>query len=191
MGETRDPSARSGPRPLGRTMRALLVLAIATFVIGCDQSSKTIAERTHSETGDQHFFGGTVQFRYSLNPGGFLGLGGELGAKARFWLFTLGPAIGLLFFIAWSLVRDLPLSQVVGLALVFGGGFGNLIDRVVLSGVVRDFALLALGPLRTGIFNMADVAILAGTAVVLLSGLLEIREGGSHPADPEQPAGSV
>jgi signal peptidase II len=170
-------------------MRVLLVLAISIFVIGCDQSSKSIAERTHSETGDQHFLGGTVQFRYSLNPGGFLGLGGQLGSTARFWFFTLGPAVGLLFFVAWSLVRDLPLSQVMGLALVFGGGVGNLIDRVVLSGVVRDFAFLTLGPLRTGIFNLADVAILLGTVVVLFSGLVEIRLGNGN--DPESRSASA
>ena len=41
-----------------------------------------------------------------------------------------------------------------------------MIDRLVHDGSVIDFLNLGLGPLRTGIFNIADVAITGG--VVLL-----------------------
>jgi signal peptidase II len=52
------------------------------------------------------------------------------------------------------------------LALVIGGGIGNLIDRVRF-GYVIDFFNLGIGNLRTGIFNVADMAITAGFLIML------------------------
>jgi len=41
---------------------------------------------------------------------------------------------------------------------------------------VVDFLNVGIGPLRTGIFNVADLAITAG-AVVLIAGSLSARRG--------------
>jgi signal peptidase II len=54
------------------------------------------------------------------------------------------------------------------MVLVAAGGAGNLVDRIVRDGRVIDFMNLGLGPVRTGIFNMADVQIMAGLALLLL-----------------------
>ena len=54
-------------------------------------------------------------------------------------------------------------------ALVAGGGIGNWLDRLLNQGTVTDFVSLGVGPLRTGIFNLADVAVMAGVALLLLS----------------------
>lgn len=43
-----------------------------------------------------------------------------------------------------------------------GGGIGNLVDRILLSGLVTDFINIGIGNLRTGIFNVADMAIMTG-----------------------------
>ena len=59
--------------------------------------------------------------------------------------------------------------QVVGSALIASGGISNWIDRVRDSGVVVDFLNVGVGTLRTGIFNVADLAIVAGLAVLLSS----------------------
>jgi len=63
------------------------------------------------------------------------------------------------------------LSGVAAVALLFAGGVGNLIDRVTSGGSVVDFIKLGIGPVRTGIFNVADVAITVG-ALILLSAAL-------------------
>ena len=39
---------------------------------------------------------------------------------------------------------------------------GNLIDRVVNNGLVIDFINLGVGPVRTGIFNVADIGVTFG-----------------------------
>jgi signal peptidase II len=57
-----------------------------------------------------------------------------------------------------------PQNPLVGasIALIVGGGVSNLIDRLRYGGYVVDFLNVGIGPLRTGIFNVADMAIMAG-----------------------------
>ena len=47
-------------------------------------------------------------------------------------------------------------------------GLGNLIDRLTHHGLVTDFLNLGFGALRTGIFNVADVAGVVGIAILVL-----------------------
>ena len=53
----------------------------------------------------------------------------------------------------------------LGIALFVAGAASNGIDRV-LHGSVVDFLNVGIGPVRTGIFNVADVALLLGVAMV-------------------------
>ena len=52
-----------------------------------------------------------------------------------------------------------------GLLLFVAGGMSNLIDRIAMGSVI-DFLNIGIGPFRTGIFNVADVAIMAGVALL-------------------------
>jgi len=62
------------------------------------------------------------------------------------------------------------------LMLIVGGGLGNLIDRLFFGGKVTDFVSMGIGPLRTGIFNVADVAIMFGSLGMFLLMMLPERE---------------
>jgi signal peptidase II len=59
------------------------------------------------------------------------------------------------------------------LTLFVAGGASNWLDRVVRGSVI-DFINIGFGPVRTGIFNLADVAIMAGVAMVVVT---ELRRG--------------
>ena len=48
---------------------------------------------------------------------------------------------------------------------MLAGGVGNLVDRV-REGYVVDFLNMGIGPVRTGIFNVADVCIVVGMALL-------------------------
>jgi len=72
------------------------------------------------------------------------------------------------------------------LALVAGGGLANWIERLWNDGAVTDFVSLGVGPLRTGIFNVADVFVLAGVAVLIRTGFGE--PDGRERASREEPA---
>ncbi len=72
----------------------------------------------------------------------------------------------------------------VGLALVIGGAMGNLIDRVIV-GQVLDFIET---PLRSGIFNVADVAINLGMILVLLATVLSLLRSRSQSVTEAPPS---
>jgi len=52
--------------------------------------------------------------------------------------------------------------KMFSIALVFSGGIGNIIDRIVFDRHVTDFMNVGFGNLRTGIFNVADMCVTAG-----------------------------
>ena len=67
---------------------------------------------------------------------------------------------------AWLVARpDAPRLTRAGLWLIVGGGLGNLYDRVA-SGAVCDFIDLAF--VRFAVFNVADVCICVGAALVVI-----------------------
>jgi signal peptidase II len=140
--------------------------------IGCDRVAKAVA-RTHlSSSQPIHLLGGLLRFQYTENTGAFLGLGARLPEPVRFWLLIVlvgGVLIGMLRFVWIS--QELNSLGVLGGSLVVGGGFGNLIDRIFNAGAVVDFMDMGVGNLRTGIVNVADVAITIGAGILLVSSL--------------------
>ncbi len=76
----------------------------------------------------------------------------------------------------WA-VRNGGLTPVrtVALSLLVGGGAGNLLDRFLRGGYVTDFAIVSVGPLHSGIFNLADLCLVAG--VVLYAFASRRRKG--------------
>jgi signal peptidase II len=75
---------------------------------------------------------------------------------------------------------DFGRQQMIAVSLLLAGGIGNLLDRVFHNGLVIDFLNMGIGPLRTGIFNVADMAIMAGFALLLLQ-----RSREPEPPPPE------
>jgi signal peptidase II len=66
-------------------------------------------------------------------------------------------------------------SQIVGAALICGGGLGNVIDRVSQGGNVTDFLNVGVGSVRTGIFNFADMALMLGVALLVVGDMFGAR----------------
>jgi signal peptidase II len=64
-------------------------------------------------------------------------------------------------------------ATAIGLTLFVAGGLSNWIDRAT-AGRVVDFLNVGIGPVRTGVFNVADMAIMAGALVFALG---ELRPG--------------
>jgi signal peptidase II len=146
---------------------------VAVFCVGCDQASKRVASRVLKGADSQSFLGDTFRLTYAENQGAFLGLGGGWPDPVR-WLVFTAAALGLVVVsVAWVVAR-LRRREHASLAtwamlLIAAGGVGNLVDRIWREGRVIDFMNLGLGSLRTGIFNVADVQIMAGLGLLLLA----------------------
>ena len=163
--------------------RLLLGLLILGAGVGTDQAAKRLAIERLRGTPPVSMLADTVRLQYAENTGAFLGLGKALSARQRFWAFTVATAVllaGLGIFLAlhWDTHR----LSFVALALVLAGGVGNLFDRLFHDGRVIDFLNLGIGPLRTGIFNVADVGITAGVVLLWISSLRTRRGSQAEPA---------
>jgi signal peptidase II len=150
-------------------VRIVVVIAVVACTIGCDRVSKRLASRELVDRPMRSYLGDTLRIEYVENSGGFLGLGAGLPERVRTWLFTFGTA-GVLVVLSLGMARHTrSTSALLGLSLLWAGGLSNLVDRVA-HGRVVDFLNIGVGPLRTGIFNVADMAITLGVALVLLGG---------------------
>lgn len=144
-----------------------LPILIVTVVL--DQITKAIARDFFQSSPPIQPLGGVLTLLHSENTGAFLSLGAGMDEGLRFWIFTVAVALFLLgafYYLLKTPGLDLP-SQ-VSMSLMIGGGIGNLVDRVD-HGSVTDFLHLAVGPVQTGVFNVADMAISAGTLYLLFS----------------------
>ena len=148
-------------------VRVLLVLSIAA-TMSCDRATKHIAATTLAGVPSQSFFADTVRLQYVENTGGFLSLGADLPPAVRTGLFTVGTGLALFSVVAGAILFRCSGWPLLGLSLFVTGGASNWLDRVV-HGSVIDFINVGLGPLRTGIFNIADVAIMLGVGIVVVA----------------------
>ena len=151
--------------------KRLLILFLTSLVcVGTDRSTKVLAA-IHLPRDVMHsYFYDILRIGYSENRGALLGLGNSLPAELRFWIFTVGVALILFLLLGYILVdTEQTTYTMVGFSMIFSGGINNLYDRIVNNGAVVDFLNLGIGPIRTGIFNAADMAILVGIPVLLLA----------------------
>jgi len=157
--------------------RLLLILAILFFTVGCDQATKSVAKTYLSETQPVILLADTVRLDLAKNYGAFLSLGAGIGESSRGMLMSAAVAVVLGALLIYLFVSR-PQNPLVGvaIALVVGGGVSNLIDRLRYGGYVVDFLNVGIGSLRTGIFNVADMAIMAGVVLWALSDRLWKRE---------------
>jgi signal peptidase II len=153
-----------------RMQKALVIALLILAVVGSDQAAKQAARVSLAGRGTVRVAGDMLVLRYVENEGAFLGLGSRLPAPVRMALLGVFP-LAALAAVVIAMVRSpsLPWTLLVGLSLIAGGGFGNLVDRLSRGGRVSDFLNLGIGSLRTGIFNLADMAIMAGCVLLLVS----------------------
>jgi len=148
--------------------RALLFVTILLASVGCDHATKELARNVLELSPVVSVAGDAVRFELVRNSGAFLGLGSPLPEWVRELAFLVIVPLILAFVcvVFWRVGLE-SRSQLAGLGLVAGGGIANWLDRLFHGGAVTDFVSLGLGPLRTGIFNVADVAIVAGVGFLI------------------------
>ena len=159
-------------------VRLALLLLVIVSTVGCDRVTKHVATELLADKPAQSFLADTVRLVYAENTGGFLNLGTSLPPFARTAIFTVATGLALVLLLVAALRQKSSLWRAFGLALFFAGGLSNWIDRA-LSGSVVDFMNVGVGGLRTGIFNVADVAIMLGVALFLLGEWVRASHGSS------------
>jgi signal peptidase II len=162
--------------------RARLVLLLLLILIG-DQETKHLARLYLPAAPPRHY--GVLTLLYAENRGAFLSLGSSLPEGVRTAVFDGLVAIGLVAAAIVLFRGNLKRGDDVALAMIIAGGVGNLIDRLRFAGRVTDFLYLSAGPLHTGVFNLADMAITFGILWLLISWCRPSRRADS-PSPPSR-----
>lgn len=151
------------------TKRLILILIVLISCVGCDQATKAIAVSHLPAMETFSYLGDTLRLQLSYNRGAFLSMGHSLPEFLRHSIFTVGTCFilfGALIFVLSS--KSSTFSTILAISLFIAGGVGNLIDRILHDGTVVDFLNVGIGSLRTGVFNIADVAIMVGAVLLFL-----------------------
>jgi len=139
---------------------------VAAGVVFLDQATKWLVVELFADGAPQAYFGGRIQIGYHTN---FLQGFGETST----WLLcaTLVGAIGCVRLYQMLVERRYAMScgAEVGLALLLGGVATVAAERA-WAGFVID--CLQFGPHCNYVFNVADLAALAGCAILFVRGLI-------------------
>ena len=153
---------------INRILRTLIILVILSSAIGCDQISKSIVRQRVGYNEEFHFLYNHLTLTKIENTGAFLSLGQSLPKLLKVILLILTPLIVLGIAIFYLLSnKNLSKVSVIGISFIIGGGVGNIYDRIVY-GSVTDFLHIDFVLFQTGIFNLADVSVMAGVFALLL-----------------------
>ncbi|MEO6149080.1 MAG: signal peptidase II [Mucilaginibacter sp.] len=153
-----------------RSVKIWLFVIIALVSIGCDRVTKDLAKAHLQYEAPKSYFNNMFRLEYVENTGAALSLGDNLSQPYSFILLTLLPLLlmaGLVVFTIYN-IRTMDKLQLICLSLIFAGGLGNIIDRIMYDRHVTDFMNMGIGGVRTGIFNVADICVTAGVIGMLL-----------------------
>jgi signal peptidase II len=170
----RSNAQKSGMKN-GRVIRGFIILFLLLVNISCDQISKVVVREAiaYNEIIPLNDF---ITLTKVENQGAFLSAGDSLSKPMRILILAILPSVVVLCGL-WYLFRktDLNRSTLAGLSFMIGGGIGNLYDRIAY-GSVTDFLHIDFIWFETGIFNLADVSIMIGIGVVLVSSFYQTRD---------------
>lgn len=145
----------------------MFYFAVAAIIVILDQASKRLIWDAFQNTGGTELIGSYLRISLSKNPGAVMGI---LSGSRPILVTVTIISIGALVFFAYRM-RYAPMLKRLCLALILGGAFGNLIDRVA-SGEVIDFIDMGIGQYRWPTYNVADIAVTIG-AVILIAGFMK------------------
>jgi len=136
------------------------------FVVAIvDVITKAAAERLLLPRGIPHeVLGNGLRFTLVYNPGAAFGL--NLGPQSR-WIFAGLTLVALVILgRLYRTTRAGHVARSVALALVCAGAVGNLLDRMRSFFGVVDFIDVGVGDARWPTFNVADMAVSVGAALL-------------------------
>jgi len=165
-------------RPSTFSLRAA-VLLLTLSLFGCDHATK-IAAKASLPAGGLNLVSGVLELRYTENDDTAFSLLHALGIARTPGVLLATSSLALLaILVTWFVARKRATrTQHVGFALVLGGALGNVVDRAA-RGYVIDFIHLTRWP----VFNVADIAVVAGMILLMLAALRR-----TPPATPPAPA---
>ncbi|RLC16701.1 MAG: signal peptidase II [Deltaproteobacteria bacterium] len=151
---------------MGQNIWARLIL-ISGSIIFTDQLTKYIIKINIALYDNIIVIKNFFNITHVLNPGGAFGFFASSSPGVRKFIFLFASSIvALLILWFYKKYAENFIFLSIGLALIFGGAVGNLIDRFIYGKVV-DFLDFYIGTYHWPAFNMADSAITIGMGILI------------------------
>ena len=150
-----------------------MAFILSILVIILDQVTKFLAIKHLKTAAPVTIVDNFFQFNYVENYGAAFGI--LEGKKVFFIIMTLAVVIGISFFLIKH-YHDMNVFLRIGIGLLLGGAVGNFIDRVRLGYVVDFISFRLIGRYDFPVFNIADIAIVIGTGLILVLVLFDKYE---------------
>ncbi|HEV3411956.1 MAG TPA: signal peptidase II [Puia sp.] len=152
-----------------KAMRIAMFCLLSLSLISWDKVSKGLAKTHLRDHGVRSYLDDTFRLMYVENTGAAMSLADNLNPKVSFWVLGIVPLAILLGLFAYVVrhASRMPASRIAAFSLIFSGGVGNILDRLIFDRHVTDFMNIGFRNIRTGIFNFADVWITAGVICLL------------------------
>lgn len=146
----------------------LIAYSLAALVFAADRATKWLVESRMSFTDVYTVIPGFFDIVHTQNTGIAFGLFANSTSEWRTLILVVlsAGALGLVGYMLWGAPR-MDRRSVSGLALILGGAAGNVFDRI-MWGRVTDFLEFYAGSLHWPTFNVADSAIVVGSALLLM-----------------------
>ncbi len=145
----------------------VILIAVIAGVIGLDQLTKWLAVVCLQGQASFPLWKGVLHFTYVENTGMAFGM-----LKDHRWVFMVFSTIAIVALSVY-LFRFRPEGKwmQISMAMIIGGGIGNMIDRIFLGYVVDfiDFTLI-----NFAVFNVADSFVCVGAGIMILCLVLDL-----------------
>ena len=151
----------------------IIALSAAFAMLGLDQLTKHWALLSLGAVGTTIKLAGPVDLTLVFNRSNAFGLIPDYGEFSRWTLTALSFAIAAIL-LGLMLRQSTSIMNAFGFAFVSAGALGNALDRLRLGAVVDLFDASKLR--FVWVFNVADVSIDLGIALILLAALLPLLE---------------
>lgn len=143
-------------------------LSIALAIIALDQITKTWVLNTLQHTTKPIL--PFLNFSLGFNKGAAFGILDAAGGWQRWFFIILGISVSAVILIWSANLKAQKKMENLALALILGGAWGNLIDRIHLGHVI-DFIDFYINNWHWYTFNIADIAICVGGVLLAIYGL--------------------
>lgn len=150
-----------------------MVFIISILIVILDQVTKHLAIQHLKASSPYIILDNFFQFNYVENYGAAFGI--LEGRKVFFIIMTLAVVVGISYFLIKN-YHEVNVFLRIGISFLLGGAVGNFIDRVRFGYVVDFISFRLIGKYDFPVFNIADIAIVIGTGLILILVLFDKYE---------------
>ncbi len=140
--------------------------AVIALCIIADQVTKLlVVQNIALDHGSVTVIPNVLEFIYTQNTGAAFGSMKGEGGRWIFMTFSVVAIVGVLVYLFWKKPKSVLLCA--SLALIVGGGIGNMIDRIFLKYVVDFINFIAFPKIWYFPFNVADSFVVVGSFMLI------------------------